>query len=269
MKVFLPDIVEKNGSLNLSSLPIGCNTRFISVTGQDGSGKTNLRDGLAKYFSERENVVITAKSPCDAYLVKLLNNAISQNGYEDWYTEQMLFSFADGLLSNYMVQLNGHCDYFICQRGPIDQYAHGVTRSRKSYQTIYQIQKPERLAKFDVYIHMNCEAKVAIPPTLESRALSFWVKNEMKDEFVKRFNKEFEKEFWLMSKDEFLNKYKMLGTGEKHKKIDDFIGNFVALSVGSSIIRIETFLAEGKPVKKSTHCGLTKDEMEVPVIVLK
>lgn len=161
MKVFLPDIVEKNGSLNLSSLPIGCNTRFISVTGQDGSGKTNLRDGLAKYFSERENVVITAKSPCDAYLVKLLNNAISQNGYEDWYTEQMLFSFADGLLSNYMVQLNGHCDYFICQRGPIDQYAHGVTRSRKSYQAIYQIQKPERLAKFDVYIHMNCEAKVA------------------------------------------------------------------------------------------------------------
>ena len=161
MKVFLPDIVEKNGSLNLSSLPIGCNTRFISVTGQDGSGKTNLRDGLAKYFSERENVVITAKSPCDAYLVKLLNNAISQNGYEDWYTEQMLFSFADGLLSNYMIQLNGHCDYFICQRGPIDQYAHGVTRSRKSYQTIYQIQKPERLAKFDVYIHMNCEAKVA------------------------------------------------------------------------------------------------------------
>lgn len=161
MKVFLPDIVEKNGSLNLSSLPIGCNTRFISVTGQDGSGKTNLRDGLAKYFSERDNVVITAKSPCDAYLVKLLNNAISQNGYEDWYTEQMLFSFADGLLSNYMIQLNGHCDYFICQRGPIDQYAHGVTRSRKSYKTIYQFQNPERLAKFDVYIHMNCEAKVA------------------------------------------------------------------------------------------------------------
>ena len=113
---------------------------------------------------------------------------------------------------------------------------------------------------------MEC---LIIPPTLESRALSFWVKDEMKDEFVKRFNKEFEKEFWLMSKDEFLNKYKMLGTGEKHKKIDDFIGNFVALSVGSSIIRIETFLAEGKPVKKSTHCGLTKDEMEVPVIVLK
>ena len=108
-----------------------------------------------------------------------------------------------------------------------------------------------------------------IPPSLESRALSFWVKEEMKDLFVQRFNKIFKNEFWLMTKDEFLNKYHFLGNGDKHYKIDDFIGNYVALSVAGSIIRIETFLAEGKPVKKSTHCGLTKEEMEVPVIVLK
>ena len=161
MKVFLPEIVRKNGALDLSSLPSNRKTTFISVTGQDGSGKTNLRDGLAKHFSDEDKVVVTAKSPFDKYLVYLLNNAISQNGYEDWYTEQMLFSFADGLLSNYMMQLDGHCDYFICQRGPIDQYAHGVTRSRKTYEEIYQIQRPERLAKFDAYIHMNCDAEVA------------------------------------------------------------------------------------------------------------
>lgn len=161
MKVFLPDIVRGDGSLDLSSLPQNKQTTFISVTGQDGSGKTNLRDGLAKYFSDQGNVVVTAKSPCDKYLVNLLNNAISQNGYEDWYTEQMLFSFADGLLSNYMLQLQGHCDYFICQRGPIDQYAHGVTRSGRDYAEIYHIQRPERLAKFHMYIHMNCDAKVA------------------------------------------------------------------------------------------------------------
>ena len=91
----------------------------------------------------------------------------------------------------------------------------------------------------------------------------------MKDVFVQRFNKIFKDEFWLMTKDEFLNKYHFLGYGDKHYKIDDFLGNYMALSVAGSIIRIETFLAEGKPVKKSTHCGLTKDEMEVPVIVMK
>ena len=25
--------------------------------------------------------------------------------------------------------------------------------------------------------------------------------------------------------------------------------------------RLETYLADGKPIRKSTHCGLTKDEM--------
>ncbi len=107
-----------------------------------------------------------------------------------------------------------------------------------------------------------------MPPTLESRVINFWVKEEMRDKFEKRFNKIFGKEFWLMTKEEFLDERKMLGTGKKHKKIDDFIGNYVALSVAGSMIRLETFLIEGKPIKKSTHCGLTKEEMEVPVIVI-
>ena len=108
-----------------------------------------------------------------------------------------------------------------------------------------------------------------MPAYLESRVLTFWVKEEMKEIFEERFNKSFKEEFWLMTKEEFLNKYHFLGFGEKHHKIDDFIGNYIALSTAGSMIRIETFLAEGKPVKKSTHCGLTKEEMEVPVIVIK
>src|SRR5699024_1468158 len=89
-----------------------------------------------------------------------------------------------------------------------------------------------------------------IPAYLESRVLTFWVKESMKKTFEERFNKEFEKEFWLMTKEEFLDKYHFLGYGKKHNKIDDFIGNYVALSGAGSIIRLETFLAEGKPVKK-------------------
>ena len=161
MTTYLPEIVREDGLLDISELPTTPQTRFISVMGQDGSGKTSLRNGLADYFSKAGKSVITAKSPCDKYIVGLLNNAISQNGYNDWYTEQLLFSFCDGLLSNYMRQLNGHCDYFICQRGPCDQYDHGVTRSGLSYQEIHAIQRPERLTRFDVYIHMNCNAGVA------------------------------------------------------------------------------------------------------------
>ena len=107
-----------------------------------------------------------------------------------------------------------------------------------------------------------------MPPSLESRCITFWVKENMKEEFKKEFEKEFNEEFMLMSKEEFLNN-NMLGFGNMHNKIDDFLGNYIAISISGSIIVLENYLEKGKSVKKSTHCGLTKDEMEVPIIVLK
>ena len=112
------------------------------------------------------------------------------------------------------------------------------------------------------------EECLILPTSLESRCITFWVKENMKKEFEKRFNNIFKDEFILITKEEFLEKH-YLGYGKKHFKIDDFIGNYIALSTSSSIIRLETFLAEGKKVKKSTHCGLTKEEMEVPIIVIE
>lgn len=107
-----------------------------------------------------------------------------------------------------------------------------------------------------------------IPPSLESRFVSFWVKEEMKELFIERFNSQFKDEYLLMSRSEILEK-NLLGFGEKHPKLDDFLGNYVAISISSSIFRLETYWAEGKTVKKSTHCGITKDEMEIPLIMLE
>lgn len=106
-----------------------------------------------------------------------------------------------------------------------------------------------------------------MPISLESRTVSFWVKAEMEEIFKERFNKIFKNEFLLMSREEFLDR-NFLGFGNKHPKIEEFLGNYIALSISSSIIKIETFLVDGKPVKKSTHCGLTEEEMAVPVIVI-
>ncbi|MNS98691.1 hypothetical protein D3C72_1330630 [compost metagenome] len=106
-----------------------------------------------------------------------------------------------------------------------------------------------------------------MPASLESRSLALWVKEENKKQFEELFNKEFGNDFLLLSKQEVLDKH-LLGYGNKHKKIEDFIGNYLALSISDAIIKIETYLADGKPVKKSTHCGLTIDEMEVPLIVI-
>lgn len=119
---------------------------------------------------------------------------------------------------------------------------------------------------YSLHDYPEIEECLYMPISLESRTVNFYVKENKKKEFEERFNAVFKDEFWLMPVEEFLER-NLLGFGNKHPKVDEFLGNYIALSISSSIIIIEAYLAEGKPVKKSTHCGLTKEEMEVPVIV--
>ena len=109
---------------------------------------------------------------------------------------------------------------------------------------------------------------IIMPPSLESRAVTFWVKDNKKDKFENYFRNNLKDEFILFTKQDFLNK-NFLGYGKQHKKIDDFLGNYIAISIGSSILKLGTYISNNTAQKKSTHCGLTKDEMEVPLIVKK
>ena len=108
-----------------------------------------------------------------------------------------------------------------------------------------------------------------IPPTLESRMIGFFVKNNKRKEFENKFNKMFKDKYILYSKEDLL-KSNLLGNGNKHKKVEDFIGDYVAIAVSDTRIKIGTYLSreiKNSDEKKSTHCGLTKNEMEVPLIV--
>lgn len=129
---------------------------------------------------------------------------------------------------------------------------HGHKDIKNAYTTI----DDEEL--FDMYL---------MPPALESRSIAYYIKEDKKEAFKERFNSLYKDEFMLLSRDEVLE-MNLLGVGEKHKRLDEFIGDFLAVSISDSIIRLETYLTDGKPLKKSTHCGLTEDEMLVPVIVI-
>lgn len=109
---------------------------------------------------------------------------------------------------------------------------------------------------------------VIMPPSLESRAVTFWVKDDKKEKFEKYFRDNLKNEFMLFTKEKFLAK-NFLGYGDKHPKIDDFIGNYIAISIGGAILKLGTNISKAKAEKKSTHCGFTADEMEVPVIVIE
>lgn len=69
-----------------------------------------------------------------------------------------------------------------------------------------------------------------MPPTFEMRMVGFFVKPDMKKEFEIRFNKIFKDKYILYSKEEML-KNNLFGYGNKHKKIDDFIGDYIAIGI--------------------------------------
>ena len=106
-----------------------------------------------------------------------------------------------------------------------------------------------------------------MPPSFEHRLVSFNVKEERKNEFKKIFENKFKDSFILYSKEEFLNS-NLLGFGNKHKKVDDFLGDYIAVAISDVSIKLETYISKEKYHKITNHCGLTKEEMEVPLIVL-
>ena len=106
-----------------------------------------------------------------------------------------------------------------------------------------------------------------MPPSIETRFVTFFIKENMKETFQETFENIFHKDFLLFTKEEFL-KSNLLGKGKRHYKIDEYLGNFIAISTSNKSIR---YTIDGNKFEKliADHAGLTKDEMEVPVIIIE
>ena len=100
-------------------------------------------------------------------------------------------------------------------------------------------------------------------PSIETRAVNFFVKEEYLNVFPKEFNKIFGKDFILMSKEEILEK-NIFGEGVKNPRIDDSIGQYMAFGISDKAIEWE----KGGFDMQARHAGLTQEEMEVPLIVI-
>ncbi len=102
-----------------------------------------------------------------------------------------------------------------------------------------------------------------IRPSIETRALNFYVKDGYLEEFKKEFENSFSNEFILLSRQEIYDK-NLLGTGNKNPNIDDYIGDYMAFAISNKAIEWE----RGDFKMCARHAGLTKEEMEVPLIVI-
>lgn len=105
---------------------------------------------------------------------------------------------------------------------------------------------------------LNCLMR---KPSIEARACNFFVRKEKEKEFLSLFTEKYGDKFLLYSKEK-LYREQLLGTGLKHPLLDDFLGDYLAISVSKY-----AFNMLGIPVFKAHHAGLTKDEILVPLII--
>ncbi len=103
-----------------------------------------------------------------------------------------------------------------------------------------------------------------MPPSIETRAISFFIKDGKEEQFKTEFNKIFGNSFRLMTKEEVFSE-NILGFGTPHPKTADFIGDLFALSYSDMCIDFKR--VDFEPI--GVHAGMTDEEMNVPFIVFE
>ena len=105
------------------------------------------------------------------------------------------------------------------------------------------------------------------PPSLESRVVTFAIKNNRQVEFAKLFNKYFGNDFKLYTKQEFMDSG-LLGSGTPHRKVDDFIADFVAISTSAKSLHY--LQSQTKKIEMiGEHAGISEQEMKIPLIFIE
>lgn len=104
-------------------------------------------------------------------------------------------------------------------------------------------------------------------PSNDARCIVFRVKDGMGDKFERMFNALFGAIYKLYPKMEAI-KLGYFGNpnGHIHTRIEDFLGDYVAVATNKYYFN---FFGQKDFIFKSHHAGITRDEMEVPVIVIR
>ncbi len=102
-------------------------------------------------------------------------------------------------------------------------------------------------------------------PSIEPRALNFYVKPGMEETFRQAFLSAFGKDFLLLSHQEVLEQ-QLFGRATPHKEFEAMLGDFLAVATGD----ISLFNTREEAEKFiGAHAGLTAEEMTVPLILCK
>ncbi len=102
-------------------------------------------------------------------------------------------------------------------------------------------------------------------PSFDPRALNFFVKDGMHEQFRDAFLKHFGAEFQLLTKAE-VQEQQLLGKGTPHPDFSAMLGDFLAIGIGAAAINNTP---EDNMHFISAHSGMTAAEMRIPLIAVE
>ncbi len=100
-------------------------------------------------------------------------------------------------------------------------------------------------------------------PSIETRAVSFKVKDGMHKKFENKFNLLFGKYFKLYTRDEIIES-KLYGDGEENLLFRDALGDYLAIAENSN----KALVSNGFQELVSQHAGYTDEEIYIPIIII-
>ncbi len=99
-------------------------------------------------------------------------------------------------------------------------------------------------------------------PSVEGRAMSLFVKPEKLEDFERIFNEKYGDIYELIPHERAVE---LFGGGSPHRLFEGFIGDFLAVALG----RVSIGYGYDPEPFKAAHAGLTRDELEIPLIAIK
>ncbi len=122
----------------------------------------------------------------------------------------------------------------------------------------------------EIQVHLDDEIRkmLVIPPALESRCASFFVKSQYLKKFPDVFEKRYGKDFRLYSHEE-VKKRQLFGKGLYHSSFDDSIGDFIAVGIENAVLHFKTVGGKEPHHFKGHHAGMSDEEMLIPLIIIE
>ncbi len=179
-------------------------------------------------------------------------------------------------LTNYIYFYTNEPDHTEHKYGTDSQKTKKILKSLdKEFKKLCQSLKDSLVIALSDHGHINCtyvtlsnypEIMTMLKGDIgiDNRACSFRIKEEYKKIFPKKIKEILKDDFIIMSKEDII-KNKLYGYGKENKYYRDGLGDYFAIGISNKAIRYDDKVVQ----HKSSHSGLTEEEMLVPLIIYK